>query len=125
MPYDVIDHRRATLAVAPPAGSLAQGKYAAAGCVGCHGANYTGGQIPGAPAGSPPAANLTSAGPIGQWTEAQFVQLFRTGTRPDGTTLKPLMPWQAFGQLSDAELQGLYRYLRTLPVRPAASTTTD
>jgi mono/diheme cytochrome c family protein len=39
------------------------GRYLAAGCVGCHGAGYSGGKIPGTPPDFLPTANLTLAVP--------------------------------------------------------------
>jgi len=105
--------------MAPAGGTIEQGQYTAAGCVGCHGANYAGGEVPGAPSGTPLSPNLTPAGRLSQWTQADFVRALRTGVRPDGTTMTELMPWKAFSKLSDDELQGLYAYLRALPPTPS------
>jgi len=107
------DPRRHQGRSAPPC--VEQGKYIAAGCAGCHGANYAGGEVHGAPPGTPLSPNLTAAGRLSQWTQAQFVRAIRTGLRPDGTTMSDLMPWKTFSKLSDDERQGLYGYLRTLP----------
>lgn len=117
--YDLIDHSRQTRAVAPVGGTIEQGQYIAAGCVGCHGANYAGAEVHGAPPGTPLSPNLTPTGRLSTWTQAQFVVAIRTGVRPDGTTMSDLMPWKAFAKLSDDELNGLYAYLRTLPAAPS------
>ncbi len=117
--YDQIDHSRQTLAVAPVGGTIAQGRYIAAGCVGCHGENYAGAEVHGAPPGTPLSPNLTPAGRVSTWTEAEFVSAIRTGVRPDGTTMNELMPWKAFSQRSDEELKSVYAYLRTLPSAPS------
>ena len=113
--YDVIDHKRTTRAVAPTAGTVETGRYIASGCVGCHGNDYGGGPVPGQPASAKHSANITPSGNVGKWTREQFIAAMRDGKRPDGTAIDPLMPWKAFGKMSDDELQGIYLYLRTLP----------
>jgi cytochrome c553 len=119
--YDEIDHGRTTLPLAPTGGTVEHGRYIAAGCTGCHGRNFGGGAVPGAPSGSKPSANLTPSGNVGKWTQAEFIRVFRDGTRPDGTKMDALMPWQILGKLSDEELQGVYLYLRTLPPTTTAA----
>jgi mono/diheme cytochrome c family protein len=120
--YDVIDHKRTTRATAPTAGTVETGRYIASGCVGCHGNDYRGGPVPGQPAGAKPAADITPSGNVGQWTREQFITAMRDGRRPDGTVIDSLMPWKAFGRMSDDELQGIYLYLRTLPPKAAVTT---
>jgi cytochrome c553 len=93
------------------------GHYLAASCTGCHGSNLSGGRIDIGPPDWPPARNLTPAGDIARWTEADFFQALRSHTRPDGTKLSPVMP-AAFGQMNDTELTALWSYLRTLPPVP-------
>ncbi len=119
--YDVIDHTRKTLAKAPTAGTVETGRYLAGGCVGCHANDYGGGPIPGQPAGAKHSANITPSGNVGKWTREQFITAMRDGKRPDGTVIDSLMPWKAFGKMSDDELQGIYLYLRTLPPKVVAS----
>jgi hypothetical protein len=53
---------------------------------------------------------------IGSWSEQTFVQALRTGrhmgvSRP----ILPPMPWQAFRNFDDRDLQSIYAYLRTIP----------
>ncbi len=107
----------------PPASgqTVAYGKYLAVTCSGCHGANYTGGPRPGAEPGDPEAANLTPAGVMQHYSEAQFFAALRTGTRPDGSKIpNEAMPWQVLGSnLTDSELKALYLFFQSLP----ASTT--
>lgn len=109
-------------------------------CGGCH----TGGALAGQPeprlhlAGSgigfgipgvgivyPP--NLTSdqeTGP-GAWSEADIVRAVRTGVRPDGRVLAPVMPWRNYAALTDEDARALARYLRGLaPVRNATPPLT-
>lgn len=113
--YNVIDHKRTTLAQAPTAGTLETGRYLASGCVGCHANDYGGGAVPGQPSSAKHSANITPSGNVGKWTREQFITAMRDGKRPDGTVIDSLMPWKAFGKMSDDELQGIYLYLRTLP----------
>ena len=67
------------------------------------------------------AANLTpdpETG-IGTWTEQQFLDTLRNGRHQGrGRQLLPPMPWQPFGQMTDADLQAMFAYLKTLtPVK--------
>ena len=39
----------------------------------------------------------------------------RTGVRPDGRVLAPVMPWNNYATLTDADARALARYLRSLP----------
>ena len=63
------------------------------------------------------AANLTpDATGLQAWTAAQFVQAMRTGKHAgSGRPLAPPMPWQAFGQLNDADLHAIFAYLNAQP----------
>jgi mono/diheme cytochrome c family protein len=106
-------------ASAPAAGTAEYGLYLAnlGGCRNCHGPGLSGGKIA---AGDPawgPAANITTAGAIGKWSEAQFREVLRTGRRPDGTELKAPMPWKAISHMTDDELHALWLYLHSVPAR--------
>jgi mono/diheme cytochrome c family protein len=113
-PYRIIDHAQRKPARAPTGATVEHGRYLAQGCVGCHGANLSGGAIPGAPPDWPAARNLTPTG-IGSWSEADFIRAFRTGKRPDGADINPVMPWKQLGRMTDDELLALRRYLATVP----------
>jgi len=119
--YDLIDHNRKTLAVAPTGGTIEHGRYLAAGCKGCHMQDYQGGPMPGAAPNAKPSANLTPSGNVGKWSQAEFTRIFRDGTRPDGTKVDAGMPWQVLGKLTDEELQGIYLYLQTVPAKAVAA----
>ncbi len=55
---------------------------------------------------------------LGKWSEREIVTALRTGTRPDGSTLLPPMPWQNFTVMTDADAYALAAYLKSLkPVR--------
>lgn len=102
---------------APAAGlSVEYGRYVAAVCTGCHGADFGGG--PPLVAGTPPVADLTPAG-LGSWGEADFLRAMREGRRPDGRELHPIMPWRTFARMSDTELRAMWLHLRSLPSRAA------
>lgn len=109
---------------APETGTLAYGKYLVNifGCSDCHGDQLQGKVDNGQP-GPPPGPNLTLIVP--QWTEAEFMNLFNTGTLPGGSkvpilTLKsgfssPRMPWTEFrAAATDDELKTMYAYLHNL-----------
>ena len=60
--------------------------------------------------------NLTPAGDLGHWTEADFLKAIRTGTTIDGKALNPdLMPWRMIGKMTDDELKAIWLYLQTVP----------
>jgi mono/diheme cytochrome c family protein len=111
-----IDHANLHPPAVAPTDTVEYGRYLAAGCTGCHRANFSGGKIELGPPDWPEAANLTSHPGTGmsKWSEADFVRTLRTAKRPDGTELNTAMP-RAFGQMDDGELRALYAFLKTLP----------
>lgn len=115
-----IDVTAAPPAAPLPGESIEYGQYLAVTCSGCHGANYTGGALPGADPGAPEAANLTPGGVMQNYSEAQFVTAMRTGIRPDGSAIpNEVMPWQVLGgSLTDSELKALYLFFQSLPAAP-------
>ncbi len=55
---------------------------------------------------------------LGTWTTEQIVKAVRTGVRPDGRMLAPVMPYHNYAILTDDDARALAIYLRTLkPVR--------
>ena len=48
-----------------------------------------------------------------------FLTTLRTGIKPSGTPLAGDMPWQAYGQMTDDELNAVFLYLQTVPPAPA------
>ncbi len=116
---DVVDHEAPIEKAPDPSDALAYGEYLAATCTGCHGPGLSGGRIPGVPPDWPPAANLTpdEETGLGTWTEGDFVTALRTGTRPDGTKLDPVMPYAQFGTMNAGEMRSLWTYLKSLPVK--------
>lgn len=63
------------------------------------------------------AANLTpdpTTG-LGAWTEEMFIGALRNGKHMGaGRPLLPPMPWKTVGLMTDADLEALFAYLRTL-----------
>jgi cytochrome c553 len=103
--------------VAPDPGvTPAYGQYLVelSGCARCHGPTLAGGSLPNSPHDAAQAEDLTPAGLVG-WSEADFVRAMRTGRRPDGSALDPLMPWQYFAQMSDLELAAIWTFLQLQP----------
>ena len=112
-------------------GHAGRGAYLAAimDCAGCHSGrtpegaiapdqHLTGGtlgfELPGLGIFWPP--NLTpSPEGLGDWTDAEIAAAIRTGVRPDGRMLAPIMPWESYAALTDEDVADLVAYLRTLP----------
>ena len=104
---------------------LKRGEYlvAAGGCVGCHTADqknaipFAGGRALKTPFGTFYGPNITPhpAMGIGRWTEADFINAMRHGTRPDGASYYPAFPYPSFTKIVDADLRDMWAYLRALP----------
>jgi len=116
-----IDHG---LPPSPPVvedGSAKHGAYVANMCIGCHGARLSGGKIPGGPPDWPAAANLTPGEGSGMQRYAdaqQFVAMLRTGRRPDGTVVSPVMPFESLREMNDSDATALYAHLKALEPMP-------
>jgi len=121
IPLDVarrIDHDN--LPTAPePAPDARYGAFIATSCRGCHGANLSGGPIPGAPPDLPVPRNLTmhDTGLKG-WTYDDFHKAIQEGQRKDGKKMDPFMPVEALRNFDDIELRALWAYLASIPPRP-------
>jgi len=112
---DVIDHTAPPVAAVEPGVTVEYGEYLAqTTCTECHGATLNG--IPFGPPGEEvPTPNLTPGGELVAWSEEEFMATLRTGVTPSGHELDERMPWQYFGQMTDAELKALWMYLGSLP----------
>ncbi len=128
-------YREGSIADPDPNDEIAQGRYLAhnLSCFLCHSADFAtanelepersegyfggGNLIPSKEQpGKIPAPNLTPHPEygIGKWTAAELGQAIRNGKRPDGGYLDHAMP--LFTSLTDAEVNALWKYLRTVPV---------
>ena len=118
---EMINHRLPPEQPVAPTVSLAHGKYVANSCMGCHGATFSGGRIPGSPPEWPAPANLTP-GPgsaMARYASVEsFIAMLRTGKRPDGTPISAVMPFASLKEMNDTDVRALHAYLLTLPPRP-------
>ena len=112
-----IDHKLPPAPPVPVAANAEHGGYVASMCMGCHGATFDGGKIPGAPPEWPPAAKLTP-GPGSAMakydTEAKFAAMMRTGKRPDGSEVSKVMPFPSLSRMNDVDLAAMYAYFTSL-----------
>jgi mono/diheme cytochrome c family protein len=51
---------------------------------------------------------------LGGWTTEDIVTALRTGVRPDGRVLAPVMPWPNYSNLNDEDAYAIAAYLQTL-----------
>lgn len=119
---EMIDHRLPPELPVKQEVSLAHGAYVAHSCVGCHGPGLSGGRIPGAPTEWPAPANLTpgEGSAMRRYASADaFMDMLRSGKRPDGSTISSVMPFGSLRQMSETDMRALHGYLKTLPPRPA------
>ncbi|GAB3251679.1 c-type cytochrome [Larkinella harenae] len=108
-----IDHNRPMVARVDSTEGIAQGKYLAVSCSGCHRPTFKGGD-PVAP-GFPPVPDLTRTGNPGNWTQQQFITTLRTGKTPSGHQINnDNMPWKMTAQYTDQELASLYHFFHSL-----------
>ncbi len=112
--------------------ALARGKYLVGlmGCNDCHTPGYFFGkpdmakmlsgsevafEIPGLGAFVGPNLTPDMETGLGKWSEEEIVTALRTGVRPDGRELAPIMPWRAFASMTDADAMAVARFLKSLP----------
>lgn len=77
------------------------------GCTFCHGPGLSGGQGP--EPGAPAAPDLTSIGPLRQWTKSQFIASMRQGLSADGHLINErYMPWLGYRNMTEAELEAIW-----------------
>ena len=121
----------------PPVGAVdskvvERGKYLAAigSCTDCHtpghflgkpdmtrhlGGSEVGFEIPGRGVFYGPNLTPDKATGLGRWSNQEIVTAIRTGKRPDGRTLAPIMPWAGLAALTDADANAIAAYLKSLP----------
>jgi len=128
----------AAVLAALPAGAgadeaqVARGKYLVTigGCTDCHTPGYflgepdmsrylggsdVGFEVPGL--GVFVGRNLTpdrETG-LGDWTDEQIAKALTTGERPDGRQLAPIMPYHAYANLTEEDVQAIVAFLRSIP----------
>jgi hypothetical protein len=72
-------------------------------------------EFPG-PWGVSVSRNITPKG-IGSWTDAEIKRAITTGVSKDGSHLKPPMGFQYYAHMTDADLNAVIAYLRTVPAK--------
>ena len=110
----------------PPATPVAEGvtvqhgAYVANMCLGCHGAQFAGGRIPGGPPDWPPAADLRPGGLMStRYAKVDdFVRMFKTGRNPQGAAIA-VMPFESLRELKETDVQALHLYLASLKTQAA------
>jgi mono/diheme cytochrome c family protein len=116
-----IDHTLPPGQPVPEGVTVAHGAYVANTCIGCHGEHLSGGKIPGAPPDWPAAANLTpgEGSALANYPNADaMIAMFRSGKRPDGSAVSPVMPFAGLQAMSDTDVRALYLHLKSVPARP-------
>jgi mono/diheme cytochrome c family protein len=121
----------------PPAGAadselVERGKYLVtiASCTDCHtpghflgkpdltrrlGGSEVGFEIPGLGVFYGPNLTPDEATGLGRWSERDIITAIRTGKRPDGRMLAPIMPWAGLATLTESDAQAIAAYLKSLP----------
>ncbi len=61
------------------------------------------------------APNITPAGAVADWTDAELARAIREGILPDGSVIGPPMPIAMYRGLGDDDLASIVAFLRTLP----------
>lgn len=61
------------------------------------------------------APNITPAGRVAQWSDAELARAIREGLRPDGSLIGPPMPFSMYRGIGDDDLAAVVAYLRTVP----------
>jgi mono/diheme cytochrome c family protein len=108
--------------------SLARGEYLVrgpGGCGNCHspmgpegpvaGQELAGRVVEDGPAFRAVAQNLTPAGRLAGWSDAELARAIREGLRPDGSLIGPPMPFAMYRGLSDDDVASIVKFLRSLP----------
>lgn len=125
-------------AVHADASQIARGKYLVqlGSCADCHtpgyffgkpdSARYLGGSDVGfqAPNGSVVVGPNLTPDPetgLGRWTADDIAKALRTGVRPDGRVLSPIMPWPALANLTQQDMDAMIAFLKSLrPIKNKA-----
>ena len=115
-------HATAHLEFPPDAEVSAEfGRHLAGVCSGCHGADLSGGPIPGGDPSWAPARNLTPhEDGLEGWSYEDFSTAMLSGRRPDGSDLvAPMTLMLPYAQgMTEVELQALWAYLESVPSVP-------
>lgn len=65
------------------------------------------------------ASNITShSDGLKNWSDAEIIDMIRTGKRPGGTAMLPPMPYPFLAKTTQSDVEAIVTYLRTLPPLP-------
>jgi mono/diheme cytochrome c family protein len=104
-------------------------------CANCHspkgppaataGKDFSGGLTFDEPPFKVTASNITQDKEtgIGNWSDADIKTLLRTGVRPNGVPIAAVMPTGFYGIITDADMDAIVAYLRTL--KPVSNKVPD
>ncbi len=99
-----VDRSRPRLGDQPQRTPLDRGRYLASiTCTECHGTDFDGNVLEGTP----------SLAVVGTYTLPQFRHLMRTAQAASGRTVAEDMQWVKSAPFTDAEIDGLYQFLRS------------
>jgi mono/diheme cytochrome c family protein len=101
----------------PEAVALGETLAGLGGCASCHGEDLAGGAPLHTPFGTIHVTNITPdlATGIGSWPPKAFRRAMRNGVDREGRYLYPAFPFDAFTNATDADLDALYAFLRSVP----------
>ncbi len=60
---------------------------------------------------------------IGKWSDADIKKLVRTGVRPNGVAIAPIMPTGFYGIITNSDMDAIVAYLRT--IKPVSNKVPD
>lgn len=107
--------------VVADAAALERGKYLfmSRGCGECHGETGAGRAFINEPDGSfyVRSPNITRAGVVGAYTDADWVRAIRHGLKPDSRPLF-IMPSEDYNRFTNRDVAALIAYARSLPAAP-------
>ena len=132
--FGIVALAAAAAAAAAAQDKLKRGAYLATimDCGGCHtpgalagqpdqarrlGGSTVGFQIPNLGIFYPPNLTPDETG-LGGWSEKDIMTAVRTGVRPDGRVLVPVMPYHNYAKLTDTDAGALAAYLKSLEPIP-------
>jgi mono/diheme cytochrome c family protein len=78
--------------------------------------NFIGFEIPELGIFYPPNLTPDLENGLGAWSDEEIIAAIRSGVRPDGRELAPIMPWRNYATYTDEDVADLVAYLRSLPV---------
>jgi mono/diheme cytochrome c family protein len=110
---DEIDHEQ-NLATAPkPSVSAEYGAYlvGVSDCKRCHGDDLRG---KGSSPENPEAPDIDPDGNLSSWRADEFVSFMRNGRYPSGESASSEMPFSAYRQMTEEELEAIWLYLQSL-----------